>query len=396
MGMSASQARLLTITARINDVEFQAQSIQNAKIQLANQSDRVYEDYIAALDATTLTLTSIDTTSGATSIITANFNNLCSRRRVAAANGEEYALRDRYGRLIVEDDIVDAYEDFKEFGATSYDRSAHSFAMFMLGIEDGENPDIDDIIDAEEASYNSRKDSDPDLKALHGAVEEIVNSIDDYSASSIYDTNHVEDYGTAEQKQAYKDAMNAYREKLYSKGNSGVIYGLATGKLSNPNITKTDNYNATEDFNTGLYNYFVSIYKQIEACGRCVSIEDYNGPDGDAASNSDWLQSMIKSGQITLYTTEYDKNTASYKMNAASPNSESVVAFTETSAIDKTAVAKAEAKYEHEMKQIDKKDKEFDLDLAKLDTERQALAKQYDSLKTVIDENIEKSFGIFS
>ena len=396
--MSASQARLLTITARIHDVEFQAQSIQNAKIQLANQSDRVYEDYIAALDATTLTLTSIDTTSGATSIITANFNNLCSRRRVAAANGEEYALRDKYGRLIVEDDIVDAYEDFKDFGATSYDLSAHGFAMYMLGVdENGGELDIDSINNAEEASYNARKDSDPDLKALHGAVEEIVDSVKpEYGNKGIYDTNHIDEYGTAEQKQAYKNAMNAYREKLYSNGNSGVIYGLATGQLTDAGNTKNGNYDATKDFNTSLYNYFVSIYKQIEACGGCVSIEDYNGPEGDAASNSDWLQSMIQSGQITLYTTEYDKNTAGYKMNAASPNSESVVAFTETSAIDKTAVAKAEAKYEHEMKQIDKKDQKYDLDLAKLDTERQALTKEYESITTVIDENIDRTFGIFS
>ena len=35
MGMAASQARLLCITARIHDVEYQAQAIQNAKLQLA-------------------------------------------------------------------------------------------------------------------------------------------------------------------------------------------------------------------------------------------------------------------------------------------------------------------------------------------------------------------------
>ena len=56
MGMAASQARLLTITARMHDVEYQAQSIQNAKIQLATQSDQVYQNYLEALDATTLTI----------------------------------------------------------------------------------------------------------------------------------------------------------------------------------------------------------------------------------------------------------------------------------------------------------------------------------------------------
>ena len=44
MGMAASQARLLTITARMHDVEYKAQSIQNAKIQLSTQSDQVYQE----------------------------------------------------------------------------------------------------------------------------------------------------------------------------------------------------------------------------------------------------------------------------------------------------------------------------------------------------------------
>ena len=54
MGMAASQARLLSITARIHDVEYQAQSIQNAKLQLATQEDRIYTEYNEALNATTL------------------------------------------------------------------------------------------------------------------------------------------------------------------------------------------------------------------------------------------------------------------------------------------------------------------------------------------------------
>ena len=55
MGMAASQARLLAITARIHDVEAQAQAIQNAKIQLSTQSDQVYNNYLEALDAAVLT-----------------------------------------------------------------------------------------------------------------------------------------------------------------------------------------------------------------------------------------------------------------------------------------------------------------------------------------------------
>ena len=49
MGMSASQVRLLSMTARIHDIENAAQRIQNQKMLLANQSDEAYEEYLNAL-----------------------------------------------------------------------------------------------------------------------------------------------------------------------------------------------------------------------------------------------------------------------------------------------------------------------------------------------------------
>ena len=48
------------------------------------------------------------------------------------------------------------------------------------------------------------------------------------------------------------------------------------------------------------------------------------------------------------------------------------------------------------MKDIDRKDKQYDMDLSKLETERTALTKEYDSVKQVIKDNIERTFGIFS
>ena len=71
MGMAASQARLLSITSRIHDVEYQAQQIQSAKMALALQEDEVYRKYNEALDAQTLTFRS---PSG--NLVAANFNNL--------------------------------------------------------------------------------------------------------------------------------------------------------------------------------------------------------------------------------------------------------------------------------------------------------------------------------
>ena len=51
MGMSASQARLLSLTARQHDVELRAQKLQADKLRLAADSDRVYLTYLNALNA---------------------------------------------------------------------------------------------------------------------------------------------------------------------------------------------------------------------------------------------------------------------------------------------------------------------------------------------------------
>ena len=83
-------------------------------------------------------------------------------------------------------------------------------------------------------------------------------------------------------------------------------------------------------------------------------------------------------------------------MEGASPSSEASLGYTNTTTIDKTALAKAEAKYEHAMKEIDRKDKQYDMTLSKLETERSALTTEYDSVKKVIEDNIERTFGIFS
>ena len=112
MGMAASQARLLTITARIHDVEHEAQSIEDAKLKLATQSDQVYADYLAALDACVISVEALDKIGGTKTTVAATFNNLCSKNRVTPA-GDDFnlAIRDRRGRLVVENNIFEAYQE---------------------------------------------------------------------------------------------------------------------------------------------------------------------------------------------------------------------------------------------------------------------------------------------
>ena len=65
MGMAASQARLLTITARLADNELRSQTINNAKMRLATQSSQASQNYINALNNATLKFSNYDSAGNA-------------------------------------------------------------------------------------------------------------------------------------------------------------------------------------------------------------------------------------------------------------------------------------------------------------------------------------------
>ena len=50
MGMSSSQARLLNLTGRMHQIEYKAAKLEAEKLQMANESRRVYNDYQHALE----------------------------------------------------------------------------------------------------------------------------------------------------------------------------------------------------------------------------------------------------------------------------------------------------------------------------------------------------------
>ena len=83
-------------------------------------------------------------------------------------------------------------------------------------------------------------------------------------------------------------------------------------------------------------------------------------------------------------------------MQQTSTSSSSTLRDTNVTSIDPTELKRAEAEYNKELKALNKKDTKFDLALEDLETERTAITTELDSLRTVIDENIERTFGIFS
>lgn len=384
MGMAASQARLLAITARIHDVEYQAQSIENAKVQLSTQSDQVYNEYLEALDAQILTVSTIGT-DGSKSSVAATFNNLFSVNRVTPSDGSKYLLRNEKGKLIVEDAVYNAYEEFK-------DQDPYLFAISMLGGDTTEAALTQEVLQAyEESVYQSEvvdANSNKDLQEKRKSLEKYVKD-----GSSIYSGNLKEEYNNEEGKETYEALLKDYREALYKS------YGkeICTNNINTTSqgIQGSGALMTNAQFDDSRFQNYIDIFNQIKLCGGCVPISDYNGSFGDASNNTDWLTSMISCGKFTIDVYSKDKN-GKETLTTTSPSSDTSLSYKEETSIDNTALKKAEAKYEKDLKDIDKKDKQYDLTLSKLETERNALTTEYDSVKKVIEDNIDRTFGIFS
>lgn len=66
MGLSSSQARLLNLTTRMHQIEYKSAKIEAEKLQLANESRRVYLEYQNALEQTKIQIKTITSDASAT------------------------------------------------------------------------------------------------------------------------------------------------------------------------------------------------------------------------------------------------------------------------------------------------------------------------------------------
>lgn len=125
--------------------------------------------------------------------------------------------------------------------------------------------------------------------------------------------------------------------------------------------------------------------------------------DDNLLNNSSWLQFALEHGSVSIYQAQYTDPTAdSGKTPEILPKGVTWNSIVHTSASDfsfvddEIAIAKAEVKYKNALNEIEYKDKKYDQDLKKLDTEHNALQTEYESLKSVISKNVDRSFKAFS
>ncbi len=398
MGMSASQANLLTLTSRLHDIEYKAQNIESKKIALATQKDELYQTYCDALDKTKIQV-AFRNSNGTSSYVDATFSSVCTYDE---NRQKQYAIRDsQTGKVIVDSEVYNAYTE----GCFS-DKYSFAWAMMGMGLsysysdvnmngaygqgnqvgigtnsegnfgsETTEGSENLFMTDAERYAFDKYKTENPSGKVVT-------------AYNNLLETSNNSESTTSEKR----EALNSFRSELYSNTEiRNNTYEYMRRDKTAPQDPVEYNEDLPQDMDTQKFNYYVNLFEEIQANGGCQEIDAQytSGDDG-----AEWFNNAVSSGQVLIdYLDDSNSSKKEWKETSVATSTNQNYL---TKVSDEKDLKKAEATYEYELDKINKKDTKYDQDLSKLETERTSITTEMDAIKTVRNDNIERTFGIFS
>lgn len=167
---------------------------------------------------------------------------------------------------------------------------------------------------------------------------------------------------------------------------------IAAAKLSN---AKKQEYYASHYgnlvYDKGAVTYYTKTFNEILKSGGVTwgAGKGYKEISNEAANSSKWLQAQIEAGVLYLYT---DKDKDGTFENVSWDSGDSTI----TEKDDEKGVAKAKAEYDATINDIKVKETKLDLELKNIDTEHSAIQSEIESVKKVIDKNIERTLKILA
>ena len=190
---------------------------------------------------------------------------------------------------------------------------------------------------------------------------------------------------------AWKNSVSAWLTRIENakKDYTEDLDNIPAPEIPDPEDPKTE--------------WYINLWHRMNGASDDKSTEGKNGTyykqlDDNLLNSDTWLQFALEHGVVMLEQVRFveeaedDTGLEYSKWTATTYGSCSDIAEVE----DEVAIARAEAEYTKKLNEIEAKDKKYDNDLKKLDTEHNALQTEYDSVKSVIEKNVERSFKAFS
>lgn len=145
-----------------------------------------------------------------------------------------------------------------------------------------------------------------------------------------------------------------------------------------PKYTWIDKNNPDENAEKKA-EWYTNLFNRINEGG-------YQALETGLAHSAEWIKFALESGLVSMEQVDVKKQWVSTMYSNCSNITESQVD------VDITV---AEAEYNKTMNEIEAKDKRYDIELKNIDTEHQSLQTEYETIKSVIDKNVERNFKMF-
>ena len=441
MGLSASQGRMLLLTARRSDLEFRAQQISQKRLVLSQQLEQISQEYEDATSNRIMNIgmyyvdddgKKVNRTSNLTyaALMSATYGigaaNSGIRAPLGYIKGEYESVRPY--RLVNADGaiVVSSVDEIMAQAPTGYygnldDRDSELYMLGGAGVPNlYEQKDV--YVDNEmgietpqnqQLVYNINGEAtNPDIKVkLAEFMDKADRKIEFDPSTGIACVTYSETEGDN------KKTVTRYFDMNSQTG--GELTTDAEGKYSDEDQAKINQYkesksrriitlvNQTEPIKDKCYEvlYSQADLKQFKGADGVYNLPNgmkYVVDPGLADSESDtvgsnvgpnYLQDCLRNGKYLLQQgglgTDANGNYrwASVSWDATSNISDNY--YTE----DDDA---AKAKYDRLQTQIQNQDKKLELELDQIETQRQAVTTEIESIEKVINENIESTFNAFN
>lgn len=415
MGMAASQARYLGLTARKTNVEYEGQQINQARTALANQSANTFNELLAlevptapstqdyttmqysytegTYDETITDMTEITDDPNYNYLVTHyHYSDVYTGIRTNKANPQIVLDTQGVSGTIAQGDVAyDAANDIYTIGGTTvnkYDplnKDQHdNFEKICENYSNLKNEDLDNLFVYTDTDGSMKFTTKTELDNAVAGTGDAKNYSVQAGVPTYVGNCEVSKYDATdpEQKAAYEQICKQFPDEniassndIYTWDYQGRTYFATLDDLTSAAITAPDPAKPTENQGKLTSYYAENVKTKIETTEKAfVDLDDSGRP-----------QSI-----------RFEDSTATYALNTETKTDENAYndamnQYNYDMQVYEKKIADINAKTE----KIQEQDRTLELRLRQLDTEQEALQTEMESVKKVIDKNIESTFKTF-
>lgn len=251
----------------------------------------------------------------------------------------------------------------------NYKEASEKLSLFIFGKDVG-SASYDKLDDMEWVLYGDYVDSTDPSKGRTNNPAGPTTAIDTSEGGITYDLTFKIPNSLEDKDLPYRANFQVVKD-IYLSEKMIEKYGA-------PKYTWIDKNNPDENAEKKAA-WYTNLFNRINEGG-------YQALETGLAHSAEWIKFALESGLVSMEQVDVKKQWISTMYSNCSNITESQVD------VDITV---AEAEYNKTMNEIEAKDKRYDIELKNIDTEHQSLQTEYETIKSVIDKNVERNFKMF-